>query len=105
MGAYAEAARRRVHLATLLLRPQSGHRPGRRQACQAYNDNFTSLRLRKDTKFMLVLLVFRQYVSPSIYGTDFISPTQTHVRVFLSGSFVKKQPGHTAEIKAVIAEL
>ena len=34
-GAYAGAARRRVHLATVLLRPQSGHRPGRRQARQA----------------------------------------------------------------------
>ena len=32
MGAYAGAARRRVHLATVLLRPPSGHRPGRRQA-------------------------------------------------------------------------
>ena len=32
MGAYAGAARRRVHLATILLRPPSGHRPGRRQA-------------------------------------------------------------------------
>ena len=32
MGAYAGAARRRVHLVTVLLRPPSGHRPGRRQA-------------------------------------------------------------------------
>ena len=32
MGTYAGAARRRVHLATVLLRPPSGHRPGRRQA-------------------------------------------------------------------------
>ena len=32
MGAYAGAARRRVHLGTVLLRPPSGHRPGRRQA-------------------------------------------------------------------------
>ena len=32
MGAYAGAARRRVHLATVLLRPPSGHRSGRRQA-------------------------------------------------------------------------
>ena len=31
-GAYAGAARRRVHLVTVLLRPTSGHRPGRRQA-------------------------------------------------------------------------
>ena len=31
-GIYAGAARRRVHLATVLLRPPSGHRPGRRQA-------------------------------------------------------------------------
>ena len=31
MGAYAGAARRRVQLATVLLRPLSGHRPGRRQ--------------------------------------------------------------------------
>ena len=30
MGTYAGAARRRVHLATVLLRPPSGHRPGRR---------------------------------------------------------------------------
>ena len=30
------AARRRVHLATVLLRPPSGHRPGRRQARYAY---------------------------------------------------------------------
>ena len=28
MGAYAGAARRRVHLATVLLRPPSAHRPG-----------------------------------------------------------------------------
>ena len=35
MGAYAKAARRRVHLATVLLRPPSGHRPGRRQARHA----------------------------------------------------------------------
>ena len=32
MGAYAGAARRGVHLATVLLRPPSGHRSGRRQA-------------------------------------------------------------------------
>ena len=32
MGAYAGAGRRRVHLAAVLLRPPSGHRPGRRQA-------------------------------------------------------------------------
>ena len=32
MGAYAGAARRRVHLATVLPQPPSGHRPGRRQA-------------------------------------------------------------------------
>ena len=32
MGAYAGAARRRVHRATVLPRPPSGHRPGRRQA-------------------------------------------------------------------------
>ena len=35
MGAYAGAARRRVHLATLLLQPPSRHRPGRRQARHA----------------------------------------------------------------------
>ena len=35
MGEYAGAARRRVHLATVLLRPLSGHRPGRRQARHA----------------------------------------------------------------------
>ena len=35
VGAYAGAARRRVHLATVLLRPPSGHRPGRRQARHA----------------------------------------------------------------------
>ena len=35
MGAYAGAARRRVHLATVLPRPPSGHRPGRRQARHA----------------------------------------------------------------------
>ena len=32
MAAYGGAARRRVHLATVLLRPPSGQRPGRRQA-------------------------------------------------------------------------
>ena len=32
MGAYAGVARRHVHLATVLLRPPPGHRPGRRQA-------------------------------------------------------------------------
>ena len=32
MGAYAGAARRRVHLATVLLRPPSGYRPGLRLA-------------------------------------------------------------------------
>ena len=32
MGAYAGAARRRVHLVTVLLRPPSGHRSGRRQS-------------------------------------------------------------------------
>ena len=35
VGAYAGAARRRVHLATVLLRPPSGHRPGRRQVRHA----------------------------------------------------------------------
>ena len=34
IGAYAGAARRRVHLATVP-RPSSGHRPGRRQARHA----------------------------------------------------------------------
>ena len=34
-GAYAGAARRRVHLATVLLRPPSGNRAGRRQARHA----------------------------------------------------------------------
>ena len=37
MGEYAGAARRRVHLATVLLRPPSGHRPGRRQARRAHS--------------------------------------------------------------------
>ena len=32
VGTHAGAARRRVHLVTLLLRPPSGHRPGRHQA-------------------------------------------------------------------------
>ena len=36
MGAYAGAARRRVHLVTVLLRPPSVHRPGRCQARQAH---------------------------------------------------------------------
>ena len=36
MGAYAGAARRRVHLATVLFRPPSGHRLGRRQARHAH---------------------------------------------------------------------
>ena len=35
MGAYAGAARRRVHLATVLSRHPSDHRPGRRQARHA----------------------------------------------------------------------
>ena len=35
MGAYAGAARRRVHIAMVLPRPPSGHRPGRRQARHA----------------------------------------------------------------------
>ena len=35
MGAYAGAARRGVHLATVLLRPPSDHRPGGRQARHA----------------------------------------------------------------------
>ena len=35
VGTYAGAARRRVHLATVLVRPPSGHRPGRRQARHA----------------------------------------------------------------------
>ena len=35
MGAYAGAARRRVHLATVLIRPPSGHRQDRRQARHA----------------------------------------------------------------------
>ena len=35
MGAYIGAARRRVHIAMVLLRPPSGHRPGRRQARHA----------------------------------------------------------------------
>ena len=35
MGAYAAAARRRVHLTTVLPRPPSGHRQGRRQARNA----------------------------------------------------------------------
>ena len=36
MGAYGGAARRRVHLATVLRRPPSGHRPVRRQARHAH---------------------------------------------------------------------
>ena len=36
MGTYAGAARRRVHLATVLLRTPSGHRPGRGQARHAH---------------------------------------------------------------------
>ena len=36
MGAYAGAARRRVHRATVLLRPPSDHRPGKRQARHAH---------------------------------------------------------------------
>ena len=36
MGAYAGAARRRVHLATVILRPPSGHRPGTRQARHSF---------------------------------------------------------------------
>ena len=36
MGAYAGAARRRVHLVTVLLGPPSGHRPDRRQARHAH---------------------------------------------------------------------
>ena len=36
VGKYAGAARRRVHLVTVLLRPPSGHRPGRRQARHAH---------------------------------------------------------------------
>ena len=36
VGAYARAARRRVHLATtVFLRPPSGHRPGKRRARNA----------------------------------------------------------------------
>ena len=35
MGAYAGAARRRVHFATVLLQTPSGHRPGRHQARHA----------------------------------------------------------------------
>ena len=35
MGAYDGAARRRIHLATVLLVPPSGHRPDRRQARHA----------------------------------------------------------------------
>ena len=38
MRAYAGAARRRVHLATVLPRPPSGHRPGRRQALPTYSN-------------------------------------------------------------------
>ena len=36
MGTCAEAARRRVHLVTVLLPPPSGHRPGRRQPRHAH---------------------------------------------------------------------
>ena len=35
-GTYTGAARRRVHLATVLPRPPSSHRPGRRQARHAH---------------------------------------------------------------------
>ena len=35
-GTYAGAARRRANLATVLLRPPSGHRPDRRQAHHAH---------------------------------------------------------------------
>ena len=35
MGAYGETALRRVHLVKVLLRPPSGHSPGRRQARHA----------------------------------------------------------------------
>ena len=35
MGTYAGAARRRVHLTTVQLRPPSGHRPGRRESRHA----------------------------------------------------------------------
>ena len=36
MGAYAGAARRRVHLVILFIRPPSGYRPGRRRARHAH---------------------------------------------------------------------
>ena len=35
MGVYAGASFRHVHIVTVLLRPPSGHRPGRRQARDA----------------------------------------------------------------------
>ena len=37
LGKVWGAARRRVHRATVLLRPPSGHRPGRRQARQDFD--------------------------------------------------------------------
>ena len=36
MGAYTGAARHRAHLVTVLLRPPSGHRPGKRRARSAH---------------------------------------------------------------------
>ena len=36
MGTYVGAVRRRVHIATVLLRPPSDHRPGKRQARHAH---------------------------------------------------------------------
>ena len=49
MGAYAGAARRRVHLATVLLRPPFGHRPGKRQARHAQS-NCTAAKKSNATK-------------------------------------------------------
>ena len=41
MGAYAGVARRRLHHATVIFRPPSGHRPGRRQARHAHPSDRT----------------------------------------------------------------
>ena len=43
MEEYAGAARRRVHVATVLLRPPSGHRPSSRQVRQ---DRLPQIKLR-----------------------------------------------------------
>ena len=63
MGAYTGAARRRVHIATVLLRSPSGHRPGRRRTLVAQIFK-NGLHLRFQLESWVIVLISIRKVLP-----------------------------------------